>query len=100
MVKNSVIGFTSGFSYPFKAGHFLISNPRLILYVLIPFLINTFVFAGAVLLGLDFFNETVTQMIPQGDAWYWAILYYFLWVIAVVATALLFFFLFLSFQVG
>ncbi|PLY03802.1 MAG: sulfate transporter CysZ [Desulfuromonas sp.] len=94
MVKNSIVGFAAGFSYPFKAGRYLLANPGLILYVLIPFLINTVVFAGAVWFGLDFFEETVTTMIPQGDAWYWAFLYYFLWLVAIVATALLFFFLF------
>jgi len=87
-------GFAAGFSYPFKAGHFLISHPRLIVYVLIPFLINTIVFTGAVWFGLDFFDETVVAMIPQGDAWYWIILYYFLWIVAVLATVLLVFFSF------
>ena len=33
-------------------------------------------------------------MIPQGDAWYWAVLYYFLWIVAVIATAVICFFLF------
>lgn len=93
IVKN-VGGFSAGFSYPFKAGHFLIANPRLLVYVLIPFLINAVVFTGAVYLGLDFFNESVIAMIPQGEAWYWAVLYYFLWVIAVLATVLLVFFSF------
>ena len=94
MNTRNIIGFAAGFSYPFKAGHYIISNPRLLLYVLIPFLINTVVFAGAVWFGLDFFEETVTTMIPQGDAWYWAVLYYFLWVVAVIATAVVCFFLF------
>ena len=90
----SIVGFAAGFSYPFKAGHFLISNPRLLVYVLIPFLINMIVFAGAVWFGLGFFEETVTAMIPQGDEWYWSVLYYFIWVVAVIATAVICFFLF------
>lgn len=93
-MKNTVGGFAKGFSYPFKAGHFLIGHPRLYAYVLIPFLINVVVFSLAVWLGLDFFDKTVEAMIPVGDAWYWSILYYFLWVLAVLATALLVFFLF------
>lgn len=93
-MKNSVGGFARGFAYPFRAGHFLISHPRLYLYVLIPFLINLVVFSLAVWIGLDFFNTTVESMIPVGDAWYWVVLYYFLWVIAVLATAVLVFFLF------
>jgi CysZ protein len=93
-MKNSVGGFAKGFSYPFRAGHFLLSHPRLYPYVLIPFLINLVVFSLAVWLGLDFYNTTVEAMIPIGEAWYWSILYYFLWLIAVLATALMVFFLF------
>lgn len=93
-MNNNIGGFAKGFSYPFRAGHFLIGHPRLYLYVLIPFLINVVVFSLAVWLGLDFFDTTVEAMIPVGDAWYWSILYYFLWLVAVLATALLVFFLF------
>ena len=91
---NSVGGFAKGFSYPFRAGHFLIRHPRLYLYVMIPFLINLVVFSLAVWLGLGFFDSTVESMIPVGDTWYWSVLYYFLWVLAVLATALFVFFLF------
>ena len=94
MNKNNPVGFASGFAYPFKAGHFIIANPRLLIYVVIPFLINIIVFAAAVWFGLDFFEETVTAMLPQGDAWYWAVLYYFLWLVAIVATMVICFFLF------
>lgn len=94
MNTRKIIGFAEGFSCPFKAGHFLIAHPRLLVYVIIPFLINAFVFTGAVWFGLDFFNDTVLTLIPQGEAWYWVILYYFLWVLAVLATALLVFFSF------
>ena len=93
-MKNSVGGFAKGFSYPFKAGHFLLRQPRLYLYVLIPFLINLVVFSLAVWLGFGFFDTTVEAMIPVGDEWYWSILYYFLWLVAVLATVLLVFFLF------
>ena len=94
MSIQKTVGFATGFSYPFRAGHFLIANPRLLVFVIIPFLINTVVFAVAVWFGLDFFEETVTAMLPQGDAWYWAILYYFLWLVAIVATMVICFFLF------
>jgi CysZ protein len=93
-MKNSVGGFARGFSYPFRAGHFLLGHPRLWPYVLIPFLINLIVFSLAVWGGLDFFDSTVESMIPVGDTWYWSVLYYFLWLVAVLATALLVFFLF------
>lgn len=93
MIK-SVGGFAKGFSYTFRAGHFLIGHPRLYLYVLVPFLINVVVFSLAVWLGLHFFDTTVESMIPVGDEWYWSVLYYLLWLVAVFVVALLVFFLF------
>jgi CysZ protein len=92
--KNFAVNFARGFFAPFRSVRILRSNPRLIQYVLIPFLINTIVFSGAVYLGLDFFSTTVVEYIPQGDAWYWSVLYWFLWVVAVLLTAVLVFFSF------
>lgn len=94
-IKNNPLShFSRGFFYPFAGGRFLMKTPRLWKYVLIPFLINTLVFSLAVWLGLDFFNGQVEAMIPSGDAWYWAVLYYFLWVLAALLTAVLVFFSF------
>jgi len=86
--------FARGFFYPFRGGRFLLKTPRLWPYVLIPFLINTLVFSLAVWLGLDFFNTRIETLIPSGEGWYWLLLYYLLWVIAVVLTAILVFFSF------
>ncbi len=93
-MESGLGSFAKGFSYPFRAGHFLISHPRLYPYVLIPFLINLVVFSFAVWLGLDFYKSTVQAMIPIEEAWYWSMLYYFLWLVALLATALMVFFLF------
>jgi CysZ protein len=92
--KNFVVNFTRGFFAPFRSVRILRSNPHLIQYVLIPFLINTIVFSAAVYLGLDFFGSTVVEYIPQGEAWYWSVLYWFLWGGAVLLTAVLVFFSF------
>jgi len=92
--KNFVVNFSRGFFAPFRSVRILRSNPRLVQYILIPFLINTIVFSAAVYLGLDFFGSTVVEYIPQGDAWYWSVLYWFLWVVAVLLTAVLVFFSF------
>ncbi len=92
--KSFVVNFSRGFFAPFRSVRILRQNPRLILYILIPFLINTLVFSGAVYLGLDFFGSTVVEYIPQGEAWYWSVLYWFLWVVAVLLTAVLVFFTF------
>ncbi|MDH3454830.1 MAG: EI24 domain-containing protein [Desulfuromonadales bacterium] len=92
--RNFAVNFSRGFFAPFRSVRILRSNPRLILYILIPFLINTLVFSGAVYLGLDFFGSTVVEYLPQGEAWYWSVLYWFLWVVAVLLTAVLVFFSF------
>ncbi len=92
--RNFVVNFTRGFFSPFRSVRILRSHPRLIQYILIPFLINVLVFSGAVYLGLEFFGSTVVEYIPQGEAWYWSILYWFLWVVAVLLTAILVFFSF------
>jgi len=92
--KNFVVNFSRGFFAPFRSVRILKNNPRLVQYILIPILINTLVFSGAVYLGLDFFGSTVVEYIPQGEAWYWSVLYWLLWVIAVLLTAVLVFFTF------
>lgn len=91
---NPLSNFSRGFLYPFRGGRFLLKTPRLWQFVLIPFAVNLVVFTLAVWLGLDFFNGQVEALIPTGDAWYWAVLYYFLWVVAVLVTAILVFFSF------
>lgn len=92
--RNFAVNFSRGFFAPFRSVQILRYNPRLLQYILIPFLINLVVFSSAVALGLDFFGNTVVAYIPQGDTWYWAVLYWFLWVVAVLLTAVLVFFSF------
>lgn len=95
LIRENPLGrFSRGFFSPFRSISLLRRRPRLLVYVLIPFLINLAVFTGAVYLGLDFFGSTVIEHIPQGEAWYWSVLYWFLWVIAVLLTAVLVFFSF------
>lgn len=94
LVDNPVSNFSRGFFYPFRGGRFLFRHPRLWKYVLVPFTINLLVFSLAVFFGLEFFNQTVVHMIPGGEAWYWTLLYYLLWVIAVLLTMVLVFFSF------
>jgi CysZ protein len=94
ITNNPVANFSRGFFYPFRGLRLLTRHPALLKYIAIPFLINLIVFSSAVHLGLDFFNSTVVDYIPRGEAWYWAILYYAAWVLAVLLTAVLVFFLF------
>lgn len=91
---NFVVNFSRGFFAPFRSVQLLRQNLTLLPYIVIPFLINVAVFSGAVYLGLDFFGSTVVAQLPQGEAWYWAILYWLLWSVAVLVTAVLVFFTF------
>jgi CysZ protein len=92
--KNFVVNFARGFYAPFRSVRILRNNPRLLPYIIIPFLINLIVFSSAVYFGLDFFGTVVAEQLPQGDAWYWAVLYWLIWTLAVLMTALLVFFTF------
>lgn len=92
--RNFVVNFSRGFFAPFRSVRILRGHPRLVQYILIPFLINTIVFSATVYLGLDLFGSTVVEYIPQGEAWYWSVLYWLLWVVAVLLTAVLVFFSF------
>ncbi|MEW6233309.1 MAG: EI24 domain-containing protein [Chloroflexota bacterium] len=91
---NPVARFSVGLGYPFRALGFLCRHPRLLRFVLLPFLINLTVFTVAVSLGLRFFDQTVLALLPQGEAWYWVLLHYLLWLVAALVTAVLVFFLF------
>jgi len=91
---NPVRRFAAGFFSPFQAGRFLLQHPGLIRFILFPFSINILVFTAAVWGGLHFFSTTVTHYIPQGEAWYWALLTYLVWVVAVLLTMVLVFFSF------
>ena len=92
--RNFVVNFSRGFFAPFRSIRILRDNPRLLPYIIIPFLINLTVFSGAVYLGLDFFGTTVVEQLPQGDAWYWAAVYWLIWTLAVLVTAVMVFFTF------
>lgn len=91
---NPINTFSRGFASPFLAARFLAKHRQLIKYIVIPFSINLIIFSIAIYFGLDLFDSIVAQYIPQGQAWYWSLLNYFLWVVAVFLTAILVFFSF------
>lgn len=92
--RSFTVNFSRGFFAPFRSVGILRQNPRLLPYIIIPFLINVVVFSGAVILGVNFFGDTVVSLLPQGEAWYWALLYWLVWGIAALVTAVLVFFSF------
>ena len=89
---NPVSSFSQGFFYPFRAGKFIKSHPVLFKYIIVPFLINVILLSCAVYWGLSFFNSIVVHYIPQGEVWYWVLLSYFLWALAIIMTMVLVFF--------
>jgi CysZ protein len=92
--NNPASNFSNGFLYPFRAVTFIKDHPVLLKYIIVPFIINAVVLSGAIYWGLSFFNSIAVHYIPQGDAWYWAILSYFLWTVAILITMVLVFFAF------
>jgi CysZ protein len=92
--RHSLLDFPRGFFLAFRGGRLLLHHPRLFKYVIVPFLINVTVFSLSIFLGLRFFQDVVAQLLPQGEAWYWAIVYYALWTVAVLVTLVLVFFTF------
>lgn len=94
MRRNFAVNFSRGFFTPFRSVRTLRKHPRLLQYIVIPLLINALVFTAAVYFGLDFFAGTVAAQLPQGDAWYWVALYWLLWLVAALLTAVLVFFSF------
>jgi len=91
---NPIHRFSRGFKTPFAAFHFLRQYTSLIKYVWIPFVINLIIFGSAVYFGLALFENYVVQLIPHGNAWYWFLINYLIWIIAILVTAVVVFFSF------
>ncbi len=71
-------------------GFNLILRPGLRPYVLIPLIINTILFAGAIWLSATYFDAYMAKMIPEGYEW----LEWFLWPLFAVAMMLTMFYTF------
>ncbi len=91
---NPIVRFTKGFLYPFNSFAFMHHNRSLYKFAIIPFMINTLVFTLVVYFGFGYFQELVMSRLPQGDAWYWLILNYFVIIAAVLVIMVLVFFTF------
>ncbi|ABA88274.1 CysZ protein [Syntrophotalea carbinolica DSM 2380] len=92
--RKGVLGeFYRGLAYVPRAVHFLRHHMGLLKYLVIPFIINVLTFSLAVFLGMKFFGRIVDGL-PQGDAWYFVLLYGVLWVLAGLVAAILVFFTF------
>ncbi len=89
-----MLDFPRGFYSLLRGGRLFIRHPRLLKLVLIPLLINVVTFALAVYFGIQFFQGFVLNLLPQGDAWYWLMIYYVLWITVGLVTLVLVFFCF------
>ncbi|VAW32588.1 hypothetical protein MNBD_DELTA03-456 [hydrothermal vent metagenome] len=91
---NPLTRLSKGFFYPFNSLGFIRRHRELYKYVILPFLINVLTFVGVIYWGFDFFQQQVMSRLPQGDAWYWLILNYFIIIAAVLVVLVLIFFTF------
>ena len=81
--------FISGFRYSFK-GFGLIVKPGIRLYVLVPLLINTVLFAAVITYGAHLLNEFIESFLTG----WWEWLRWLLWPVFVVVTLTIVFFCF------
>lgn len=86
--------FMTGFRYPWLGARFILKHPGLYKYIFVPLLINLLVFSMAAYWGLNFYGGLIGKYVPQSDAWYWLLLYYILWIFAILLAAVLVFFTF------
>ena len=90
----TAVRFTRGFLYPFNAFTFIRRHTSLYKFVILPFLINLLSFVLVIYFGFNYFQDMVMSRLPQGGAWYWLILNYFVIVAAILVILVLVFFTF------
>ena len=67
-----------GFFYPFRGVRFIAAHPRLVSYVAIPIAINTVLFGLFAWFVQSRFDRWLEALVPRGEGWYWAVLYFVL----------------------
>jgi CysZ protein len=83
-----VTGSIRGFFYPFRGLKFLFRHRSLLWYVAIPFGLNTILFGVFAWLVTSHLGGWIRKILPSGDAWYWAILFYVVVVLSVILLLL------------
>ena len=82
------MGLFGGFMAAFRGLGFFFRHPRLMFLAAIPVAINTLLFALFFYFGVKYFNQWLTAMLPQSEAWYWVALIYLLTIILIVVLLL------------
>jgi len=93
-VMNPLVNFVKGFWCPFNSFAFVWRHPRLYPFIILPLIINVLSFCLVIYFGFDFYRDLVMSRVPQGEAWYWLILNYFVLLLAIVVVLVLVFFTF------
>jgi len=93
-VANSLVNFAKGFWFPFNSFFYVKRHPRLYPFILLPLAINVVSYCLVIYFAFDFYRNLVMSRIPQGGAWYWLILNYFVLLLAIVVVLALVFFTF------
>ncbi len=78
-----------GFFYPYHGLRFLFTHPGLLRYVAVPVVVNTLLYTALVWFAGSRFGRWVEALLPQGDAWYWTLASYALWVAFAVVLSLI-----------
>jgi len=84
----------SGFFYPFKGLGFMLKHPGLIYLVAIPVAINTVLYSILIWYTSTRMGRWIDLLVPDGDAWYWSILYYILLVVISLIILIVIFYTF------
>jgi len=93
-ISSPLFKVVKGFWLPFNSFFFVKRHPRLYPLIVLPMLINIFSFCLVIYFGFDFYRNLVMSHLPQGDAWYWLILNYFLVLVGIVVVLVMVFFTF------
>lgn len=65
-----------GFFYPFYGLRFLFRNPRLFSYIAFPLTINVLLYGIFIWFITSRMGGWISYFLPDGDAWYWTVLFY------------------------
>ncbi len=82
-----------GFSYPFRGIYLLLGSPKLWKYALLPFAINLLAMTGLLWLTIGNWDAIVDYFTPERTAWYLHVLYWIVYVLAILVVTIAFIFL-------
>ena len=86
---NKAPSAVAGFFYPYKGLKYILKNPKLLTYVAIPSLINALLYALFLWYTSTRIHEWISSLIPTGEGWYWAVLFYVAMVIAAILVLIM-----------